>query len=387
VWGRRGRIPLPVDAGEGFLSTAAVTPEAGRTTIVRLEVENFRNLESARLSPSPSGLTVIRGDNGAGKTSLLEALVYCSVMKSFRSVPKEAVVRTGAPQATVRCDLYHGTRFVDIEVTIHLGRRDRAERNQQRVDGARELIEVLRTTLFTPDDLELAKGSPELRRDVLDSVVQATRPRLGAERASLDRILRQRNALLRQLGGRLSGDAAPTLAVWDERLAETGERVADAREELTIELAPLAREAFAALASGSGPLELRYARSFTGPLSEAIARAREDDLRRQVTTVGPQRDDLEIAAGGLDARTRLSQGRQRCVALALRLATHRYVTEVTGVAPVLLLDDAFSELDDQTARALVNELPLGQALLTTAGALPPGASPDLVVHLDDGVLS
>jgi DNA replication and repair protein RecF len=318
---------------------------------------------------------------------LLEALVYCSVMKSFRSVPKEAVVRTGAPQATVRCDLYHGTRFVDIEVTIHLGRRDRAERNQQRVDGARELIEVLRTTLFTPDDLELAKGSPELRRDVLDSVVQATRPRLGAERASLDRILRQRNALLRQLGGRLSGDAAPTLAVWDERLAETGERVADAREELTIELAPLAREAFAALASGSGPLELRYARSFTGPLSEAIARAREDDLRRQVTTVGPQRDDLEIAAGGLDARTRLSQGRQRCVALALRLATHRYVTEVTGVAPVLLLDDAFSELDDQTARALVNELPLGQALLTTAGALPPGASPDLVVHLDDGVLS
>ena len=318
---------------------------------------------------------------------MLEALVYCSVMKSFRSVPKEAVVRTGAPQATVHCDLYNGTRFVDIEVAIHVGRRDRAERNGQRVDGARELIEVLRTTLFTPDDLELAKGSPELRRDVLDYVVQATRPRLGAERANLDRILRQRNALLRQLGGRLSGDAALTLAVWDERLAETGERVADAREELTIELAPLAREAFAALASGSGPLELRYARSFTGPLSEAIARAREDDLRRQVTTVGPQRDDLEIAAGGLDARTRLSQGRQRCVALALRLATHRYVTEVTGVAPVLLLDDAFSELDEQTARALVNELPLGQAILTTAGSLPPGASPDLVVHLDDGILT
>ena len=296
-------------------------------------------------------------------------------------------MRTGAPQATVRCDLYHGTRFVDIEVAIHVGRRDRAERNRQRVDGARELIEVLRTTLFTPDDLELAKGSPELRRDVLDYVVQATRPRLGAERANLDRILRQRNALLRQLGGRLSGDAAPTLTVWDERLAETGERVAEAREELTIELAPLAREAFAALAPGSGPLELRYARSFTSPLSEAIARAREDDLRRQVTTVGPQRDDLEIAAGGLDARTRLSQGRQRCVALALRLATHRYVTEVTGVAPVLLLDDAFSELDEQTARALVNELPLGQALLTTAGALPPGTAPDLVVHLDNGVLT
>jgi DNA replication and repair protein RecF len=122
-------------------------------------------------------------------------------------------------------------------------------------------------------------------------------------------------------------------------------------------------------------------------LAAAIAAARDDDLRRQVTTVGPQRDDLEIFAGGLDARTRLSQGRQRCVALALRLATHRHVTEVTGVIPVLLLDDAFSELDDHTARALVRELQIGQALLTTAGSLPPGANPELVVRIVDGVLS
>jgi len=329
---------------------------------------------------------VIRGENGAGKTSLLEALVYCSVMRSFRRVPKEAVIRNGHEQAAVRCELRVGTRLIDIEIAIHLGRRDRAERNRQRVDGAGDLLEVLRTTLFTPDDLELAKGSPSLRRDILDDVIEATRPRLGAERASLDRILRQRNALLRQLGGRLSGEAAGTLAIWDDRLAETGERVARAREELTSHLEPLAREAFAALAPGAGCLELRYARSYDGPLAEAIAKARDDDLRRQVTTVGPQRDDLEIGAGGLDARTRLSQGRQRCVALALRLATHRHVTGMTGVTPVLLLDDAFSELDEPTARALVTELPLGQALLTTAGTLPPGATPDLVVELAGGVL-
>jgi DNA replication and repair protein RecF len=133
-------------------------------------------------------------------------------------------------------------------------------------------------------------------------------------------------------------------------------------------------------------LQLRYTRSFEGSLADAIAKARDDDLRRQVTTVGPQRDDLEISAGGLDARTRLSQGRQRCVALALRLATHRHVTDVTGVTPVLLLDDAFSELDEPTARALVTELPIGQALLTTAGTLPPGASPELVVELANGTL-
>ena len=330
---------------------------------------------------------MISGDNGAGKTSLLEALVYCSVLRSFRGVAKEAVIRAGADKASVRCELQHGTRRIEIGVDICVGRRDRAERNRSRVDGARDLLEVLRTTLFTPDDLELAKGSPSLRRDLLDDVIAATRPRLGAERANLDRILKQRNALLRQLGGRLTDAAATTLAVWDERLADTGERVVQARTELTHDLEPLASEAFSSIAPDAGTLRLTYAKSYDGPLAAAIAAARDDDLRRQVTTVGPQRDDLEIFAGGLDARTRLSQGRQRCVALALRLATHRHVTEVTGVIPVLLLDDAFSELDDHTARALVRELQIGQALLTTAGSLPPGANPELVVRIVDGVLS
>lgn len=385
---RRGRrVPVPADAGEGVLTALAPAPAPATTTVSRLEVENFRNLESVCLLPSENGLTVIQGDNGAGKTSLLESLVYCSLLRSFRGVPKDALIRTGCEQAAVRCELRHDNRRIDIAVGVVLGRRDRVERNGQRVEGSRELLEVLRTTLFTPDDLELAKGSPSLRRDLLDDVIAATRPRLGAERANLDRILRQRNALLRQLGGRLNDSAAATLAVWDERLAETGERVATARAELTEQLEPLAREAFAALAPGASTLEIRYARSYDGPLEVALAAARDDDLRRQVTTVGPQRDDLDIFAGGLDARTRLSQGRQRCVALSLRLATHRHITGVTGVTPVLLLDDAFSELDEHTARALVSELPSAQALLTTAGPLPPGASPDLVVRLADGKLA
>lgn len=360
---------------------------ATSTIVTRLEAEDFRNLRSVALEPSSNGLTVVRGQNGAGKTSLLEALAYCSLLRSFRGVPKEALIRSGADRASIRCGVQVASRLVEIAVDIVPGRRDRAIRNGQRVDGTRELIEVLRTTLFTPDDLELAKGAPALRRDLLDDVVAATRPRLGAERNNLDRILRQRNALLRQLGGRLDGPGASTLEVWDERLADVGERVATARQELVSDLAPLAREAFESLAPGAGRLELSYSLSYGPPLAEAIARARADDLRRQVSTVGPQRDDLLLAAGGLDARTRLSQGRQRCVALALRLATHRHITAVTGVTPVLLLDDAFSELDERTARALVNELPLSQALLTTAGPLPPGAAPDVVLRLEGGVLS
>lgn len=347
------------------------------------------------LEPAPGGLTVVQGANGAGKTSLLEALGYCSLLRSFRGVPREAVIRQGTDQAFVACELRHGARRVDIAVEISPGRRDRAVLNRQRVDGANDLLRTLRTTLFTPDDLDLVKGGPAGRRELLDDAVAMTSARLAADRYELERVLRHRNALLRQLGGRLDSAAATTLEVWDERLAAVGGRVVAARERLVAELQPYAGDAFFAIAPSAGKLELRYLRSFAGDLASAIAAARSDDLRRQVTTVGPQRDDLELSGGGLDARTRLSQGRQRAVALAIRLATHRYVTAVTGATPVLLLDDAFSELDESTARALVLALMRvvpegrthGQALLTTAGSLPPEAEAELVVRMADGVLS
>jgi DNA replication and repair protein RecF len=356
------------------------------TVIVRLELHDFRNFDVVEFRPSPDGLTVIRGENGAGKTSLLEAIVYSSTLQSFRGAPREAIVRQGASEAKVRCDVFTGNRKVEIEVEVLPGRRDRAWHNAQRVPGTRGLLEVLRTTLFTPDDLALVKGPPGGRRDFLDDVLVGSHPRLGADRAGLDRVLRHRNALLRQLAGRLDSQAATTLEVWDDRLALIGERLADSRAKLVEDLSPYAVQAFRVLAGDAGEFKMRYVRSWDGTLAEALAASRREDLRRATTTVGPQRDELEIEAGGLDARTRLSQGRQRCVALSLRLASHHLMTVVTGIAPVLLLDDAFSELDEETARALVGELPEGQALLTTAGGLPPGATPSLVARLVDGRL-
>ena len=353
------------------------------TVIVRLELHDFRNFEAVELRPSPDGLTVVQGDNGAGKTSLLEAIVYCSTLQSFRGAPREAVVRQGRTQAKLRCDVLAGNRKVEIEVEVVPGRRDRAWHNGQRVPGTRGLLEVLRTTLFTPDDLALVKGAPS---------GPAGLPRRGAHRAHIPgsvptalrwtRVLRHRNALLRQLGGRLDSEAATTLDIWDDRLAQIGERLACLPCRAGGRRCPL----MPPRPSRSSPLRPAASRCVmpvpgTGLWSMRWRPARREDLRRATTTVGPQRDELELEAGGLDARTRLSQGRQRCVALSLRLASHRLMTNVTGAAPVLLLDDAFSELDETTARALVGELPVGQALLTTAGELPPGAAPSLVVSL------
>jgi DNA replication and repair protein RecF len=356
------------------------------TVVVRLGLHDFRSFEAVEFRPSPEGLTVVQGDNGAGKSSLLEAIVYASTLQSFRGAPREAIVRQGAVEAKVQCDVLAGSRKVEIEIEIVPGRRDRAWQNGQRTPGVRGLLEVLNTTLFTPDDLVLVKGGPAGRRDFVDEVLARSHPRLGADRAALDRVLRHRNALLRQLGGRLDSEAATTLDVWDDRLAQFGERLASSRADVVGSLSPLAADAFKILAAEAGAFEMRYTRSWEGPLSDALAAARGDDLRRATTSVGPQRDEVEIIAGGLDARTRLSQGRQRCVALSLRLASHHLLTAVTGTAPVLLLDDAFSELDETTARALVGELPTGQAILTTAGELPPGAVPELVARLINGRL-
>ena len=166
------------------------------TVVLRLELRDFRNFKTVELRPSPDGLTVVQGDNGAGKSSLLEAIVYASTLQSFRGAPREAIVRQGADGANINCDVLAGTRNVEIAIEIVPGHRDRAWHNTQRVPGVRGLLEVLRTTLFTPDDLVLVKGPPSGRRDFIDQVLLSANPRLGSDRAGLDRVLRHRNALV-----------------------------------------------------------------------------------------------------------------------------------------------------------------------------------------------
>jgi len=350
----------------------------------RLWLSDFRNYETAELAPAPSGLTVVHGANGEGKTNLLEAVGYLATLSSFRGAPAEALVRVGATTGVVRAEGEREGRSLLIETSLQRSGRDRVLINRQPLRRARDLVGYLRVSVFSPDDLAMVKGGPAERRRFLDDTLVGLHPKNDVLRSDLDRVLRQRNTLIKQAGGRLTTEVAATLDVWDAKLAELGEAMARARGDLVFRLQPVLAKAYDQVASVSAQVEARYERSWSGELAEALQAARTDDLRRGVSTVGPHRDEVGLSIGSLPARTHASQGEQRSLALALRLAAHAIVTEEVGSAPVLLLDDVFSELDPERAEALVTHLPIGQALLTTAGVVPAGTEAALVVRVQGG---
>jgi DNA replication and repair protein RecF len=353
----------------------------------RLWLHDFRNYEIADLT-LPAGLTVVRGANGEGKTSLLEGIGYLATLASFRGVPGEALVREGATQAVVRGEGERQGRQLLVEAEIALHGRGRVAVNKQRLRRSSDLLDALRVSVFAPDDLELVKGGPSARRRYLDDTLVALSPKHEATRRDLDRILRQRTALLRQSGGRLTPDIATTLDVWDAKLVAAGEALADARAALVADLEPALAKAYADLSPTRGAVTASYDAPWRGAgLAAALAEARTDELRRGVCLVGPHRDDLTMRINAMPARTHASQGEQRSLALALRLAAHRLVADALDDVPVLLLDDVFSELDPARTENLLHHLPPGQAVLTTAGPLPAGAEPEQVVTVTAGTLS
>lgn len=366
----------------------------------RLWLTDFRNYETAEVTLSGDGLTAVVGDNGEGKTNLLEAIAYLATQRSFRGAPAEALVRVGARSAVVRGEGRRAARTVLVEAELHPQGPPRMQVNHQPVRRRAELSEALVATVFTPEDLALVKEGPQHRREFLDDLLVSLHPRHEVARTELDRVLRQRNALLRgaQSERGHGGDPAlvATLEVWDAKLAAAGQALVRAREGLTEALQPVVADAYRRLgafrrsrpafgpAGSTDPVSLHYQRSWEGDLAEALADARAVDLRRGVTTIGPQRDELVLRIEGLPARLYGSQGEQRSLALALRLAGHHVVTERLGSSPILLLDDVFSELDPDRSRALLGCLPVAQAVVSTAGALPGGMEPSATLRVEGG---
>jgi DNA replication and repair protein RecF len=357
-----------------------------------LWLTDFRCYEQATLR-FPPGVTVICGANAQGKTSLLEAVGWAATGKSFRGVPDSALVRAGRDAAILRAEVVDDERVQLLEAEIKATGRNRVQLNRNAVQRSRDLLGLMRVTVFAPDDLQLVKGGPAERRDYLDDLLVVLSPRYEAARADYERVLKQRNALLR--GGLRGEDATATLDVFDLQLSAAGAELARGRMKLLERLVPAVADAYEQLAGARTPITTEYEAAWMGAgvgggddlataLLEALQAQRKAEVDRGVTLVGPHRDEWRLLVGGMESRTHASQGEQRTLALALRLGGHRLCGELTGSAPVLLLDDVFSELDETRAVALVEHLDAGQTLLTTAGSVPHGIVPDRMLRVDAG---
>ncbi|MGH9079574.1 MAG: DNA replication/repair protein RecF [Acidimicrobiales bacterium] len=351
--------------------------------LVSLTITDFRNIEQVTFEPEPGGTTLITGLNGAGKTSVLEAVSYLSTLQSFRGSPREAMVRHGAERSILRAEVVEEGRSLSIEAELSASGTSRTFVNRQRVRRRGDLHEALRTTTFTPEAIQVVRGAPTDRRRFLDETLAVVDPKEARHSEAVERILRQRGALLRN-SRRVTAEVASTLDVWDARLGAAGSALADARAALAVQLVPLVESHYTRLAGRPTRVVLEYRRSWSGPLLAALEASRTRDIERGTSSVGPHRDELALSLDGLAGRSHASQGEQRTLALALELGAHQLATERLGTPPVLLLDDVFSELDPRRSKALLAGLPAGQALITTAFATSSGVPADKLYAMESG---
>ncbi|GAA1849940.1 DNA replication/repair protein RecF [Asanoa iriomotensis] len=327
--------------------------------VQRLELVDFRSYERVAVDLS-AGASVLVGPNGVGKTNLLEALGYVATLDSHRVATDAPLVRAGAAAAVIRCLVVHDGRELQVELEIVPGKANRARLGRSPVRRARDVLGALRMVLFAPEDLELVRGDPAERRRYLDDLLVARQPRYAGVRADYDRVVKQRNALLRtsylarKTGGTRGGDLS-TLDVWDAHLAQHGAELLAGRLELVTALAPFVAKAYDAVAAGRTAAGIAYRASIEVPpspdraalqeaLLAALAAGRSSEVERGVTLTGPHRDDLVLTLGELPAKGYASHGESWSYALALRLAAYDLL-RADGIEPVLALDDVFAELD------------------------------------------
>jgi DNA replication and repair protein RecF len=349
-----------------------------------LSLHDFRSYGSVDVEIGP-GVTAFVGRNGQGKTNLVEAIDYLSSLSSHRVASDAPLVRQGAQQAIVRAAVIRDERRAVLEIEINPGKSNRARINKSPLPKAKELLGLVRTVVFSPEDLSLVKGDPSERRRFMDDLLVQISPRFAGTRADYERVLKQRNSLLKT--ARVSRRAREsdetllsTLAVWDSRMAELGAEIIRRRIDLVDQLTPLVGKAYEAVARGASRDDavLTYRPSFeletlapqpAGTVEEQIlaelARRRHEEFDRALTLVGPHRDDLLLGLGDLPVKGYASHGESWSFALALRLASYDLL-RAGGDDPVLILDDVFAELDTGRRAQLADLVADAEQVLITA---------------------
>ncbi len=360
--------------------------------VEHLSLTDFRSYPVAEVALGP-GVTTLVGDNGQGKTNVVEALAYLATLGSHRVATDAALVRSGAERAVVRGRLRRGGRAALLELEITPGKANRARVNKSPT-RPREVLGLLRTVVFAPEDLAVVKGEPDQRRRFVDDLLVALSPRFAGIRSDYERIVRQRSTLLKN-GRGLRGEARDgllaSLEVWDSHLAQTGADLLHARLRTLEQLSPYAEQAYADVSGVAGALTTAYRARGLHPgvrstdtsslpvpptdreqlrdmLLEAVQQARGAELDRGTTLVGPHRDDVDLVVNGLPARGYASHGESWSTALALRVGSFDLLRDTGGDdgEPVLVLDDVFAELDARRRRHLAARALAAEQVVVTA---------------------
>ncbi|MCW5952533.1 MAG: DNA replication/repair protein RecF [Propionibacteriaceae bacterium] len=355
--------------------------------VTHLNLADFRSYTAVDVPLEP-GVTVFTGANGQGKTNLVEAVEYLATLGSHRVASEVPLVRHGAERARVRARVQAGAddpRQLLLEIELIPGKANRASLNRSPLRRPRDLLGALRVVLFSPEDLTVVKGDPSARRRFLDELLTSRWPRMAGVRGDYDRVLKQRSTLLKSLAGRgpRAAEAESTLGVWDEKLAQLGAEIVEARLATLADLVPLLQSAYADIAPIRNQAEAGYQSSsfsgevlggtarltcdeLAGVLLERMKQRRGEEIARGLSLVGPHRDDIALTLSGLPARGYASHGESWSLALALRLASFS-VLRADGVEPVLILDDVFAELDEtRRERLAAVALTAEQVLITAA---------------------
>jgi DNA replication and repair protein RecF len=348
--------------------------------VAHLTLHEFRSYADLDLALEP-GVTSFVGRNGQGKTNLVEAVDYLSRLASHRVATDAPLVRAGAEQSVVRAAVVRDGRTAVLEVELNPGRANRARINRSPLPRARDLVGIVRTVVFSPEDLRLVKGDPSDRRHFLDDLLVLRTPRLAGVRADYDRVLRQRNTLLKTIGvarGSARDAALATLSVWDDQLVAAGTEIVRNRERLVADLAPYLGKAYEMVARGASRDDARMAYESSVPVDDdrvaafgaELERRRDDEVRRGITLVGPHRDELQLTLGAgdegrLPVKGYASHGESWSFALALRLASYDLL-RADGDDPILILDDVFAELDSDRRGQLAELVAGAEQVLVTA---------------------
>jgi len=379
--------------------------------VTQLSLTDFRNYEVLDLE-IVRGTNVFVGSNGQGKTNLVEALAYLSTLSSHRVSTHHALIRQGADAAVVRAKLQHGERQILAELQLNRSAPNRAQVNRSVIKTS-EITRYFSSVMFAPEDLALVRGEPSGRRRFLDELLCQLTPRLRGVMADYDRVIKQRNTLLKSARARhISAAELTSLDVWDDRLVALGTEIIAQRAELVSLLQPLVNAAYAEIAGSDQEASLSEVRSIHGSgddsllvvsvdgiastedaMSEifraALTRRREQEIERGVSLVGPHRDDLVLTLNELPARTHASHGESWSLALALKLAAARILRRDSPTGdPVLILDDVFAELDKSRRSRLGAAISDYEQVLITAAVLEdvPADLAGHIVHISAGAV-